>query len=377
MKRIGVIGAILLVFPMISCLKRNPMEALIAPGAMVEKIVAGTTDAPPLSFLTAQDSDFARFVEDYYRLDISNVLDGAICYADGAESFEIAVLAFSDVTAAKNAEPQLRAYKDSRASVFEGYAPLQASLVKNGIVVVSGRHVALLICPKPQSARDAFLKSFAPASDEGTAHALPFSQQGANFPDADFSEKYDSAAVLSAWKSGDTSFLDRHNRFILDSARDTISKIITKDMSDFEKERAVHDWMTDWASFDSSVFGRGASIRKNSDTPYGFFADKRAMCHGYSSTFQLFMDMLGIECITVVGTPGGNVICHSWNQVKLDGEWYGVDTAWDDPIGGRPTKQFFNVTSRTLRSSGIHHWDESSVPEARGTKYCATFLRQS
>lgn len=296
-------------------------------------------------------------------VDASSVSDGAICYADGAEAFEVAVLAFSDVTAVKSAEVQLRAYKDSRASVFDGYAPVQASLVRNGIVAANGRYIALLICPDPQSARDAFMESFAPEAEAGTAHA----QQVADVS----SGKYDSAAVLSAWKSGDTSSLDRHNRFILDSASDTISKIITKDMSDFEKERAVHDWMTGWASFDSSVFGRSASIRKNSDTPYGFFADKRAMCHGYSSTFQLFMDMLGIECITVFGTPNGNGMRHSWNQVKLDGEWYGVDSAWDDPIGGRPTHQFFNVTSRTMRSSGIHHWDESSVPEARGTKYSA------
>lgn len=93
------------------------------------------------------------------------------------------------------------------------------------------------------------------------------------------------------------------------------------------------------------------------------------MCHGYSSTFQLFMDMLDIECITVYGIPGSNGVEHSWNMVKLDGEWYCVDVAWDDPIGGTPGHTYFNVTSKYLRDSGIHSWEEGSVPEATATAY--------
>ena len=140
---------------------------------------------------------------------------------------------------------------------------------------------------------------------------------------------------------------------------------------DYEKELAIHDWITDWSSFDYSVFGRSASdgFTSGSDTPYGVLIDRSAMCHGYSSTFQLFMDMLGIECITVYGTPGSNGVEHSWNMVRLDGEWYCVDTAWDDPIGGSPGHTYFNVTSEYLRQGSIHRWDESSVPEASATEY--------
>ena len=140
---------------------------------------------------------------------------------------------------------------------------------------------------------------------------------------------------------------------------------------DYEKELAIHDWITDWSSFGYSVFGRSASdgFTAGSDTPYGVLIDRSAMCHGYSSTFQLFMDMLDIECIIVYGTPGSNGVEHSWNMVPLDGEWYCVDTAWDDPIGGSPGHTYFNVTSEYLRQGSIHRWDESSVPEASATEY--------
>lgn len=119
------------------------------------------------------------------------------------------------------------------------------------------------------------------------------------------------------------------------------------------------------------MFGRSSDdgFESGSDTPYGVLVEREGMCHGYSATFQLFMDMFGIECITVFGTPGSNGVQHSWNMVRLDGEWYCVDVAWDDPIGGSPGHKYFNVTSQTLRDSGIHKWDESSVPEADATAY--------
>lgn len=79
------------------------------------------------------------------------------------------------------------------------------------------------------------------------------------------------------------------------------------------------------------------------------------------------MDMLEVECITVYGTPNSSGVEHSWNQVKLDGDWYCVDCAWDDPIGGSPCHTYFNVTSDYLRRGSIHRWDESTVPEATGT----------
>ena len=113
----------------------------------------------------------------------------------------------------------------------------------------------------------------------------------------------------------------------------------------------------------------GSGEEQDTDTPYGVFINQSGNCWGYASTFQLLMDMLNIECMTVRGTPSGSGVEHAWNMVRLDEEWYCVDTAWDDPIGGSPNHQYFNVTSESLRSSGIHHWDESTVPEATGVAY--------
>ena len=81
------------------------------------------------------------------------------------------------------------------------------------------------------------------------------------------------------------------------------------------------------------------------------------------------MDLLGIECITVVGASFGSSEDHAWNMVKLDGAWYCVDVTWDDPGGGgQAIHRYFNVTSQFMRDTD-HQWDYGAVPEATAEEY--------
>lgn len=176
--------------------------------------------------------------------------------------------------------------------------------------------------------------------------------------------------MVQAWKTGDASALSETDHSILQAAEEVLSQEITDGMSVYEKELAIHDWITGWSSFDMSAFSRapgGGSA--TSDTPYGVLLQRSGNCWGYASTFQLFMELLDIECIIVYGLPNGSGVQHVWNMVRLDGEWYCVDAAWDDPIGGGPTHTYFNVTSEFLRRGSIHRWDQAAVPEAAGTAY--------
>lgn len=262
-------------------------------------------------------------------------------------------------------------------------------MAKEGIVVSNGRYIALLICPEPQSAKEAFFDCFGKGIKSGGNNAENETNE-TNKADieenatevlsteaeeqtelAGMENSYNAQAVLAAFRSGDDSSLSEMNCRILDAAKEVIASEITDDMSDYEKELAIHDWITEHSGFSMSAFSRapGSDEEADSDTPYGVLINRNGNCWGYSSTFQLFMDMLDIECMTVYGIPNNSGVEHSWNMVKLDGEWYCVDCAWDDPIGGIPCHTYFNVTSEYLRSGSIHRWDEASVPEAAGTAY--------
>lgn len=374
----------ILIFSIAGCSEQQTSETDMSLDDMAAVIQQSQQELPKLTLITPEDTDFTTWLSDYYLLQAEQVADGVICYADGVEASEIAVLIMADEKDCKEAEEDLKEYIRNRAGVFEGYAPQQAAMVKAGIVVVNGRYIALLICPEPQTAEKAFLDCFGEnVESSGTSEengrsdteesVAETASSEAEKPDssAGMENSYDAEAVLQAYRSGDSSSLSEINRSILDAAKDVIASEINDDMSDYEKELAIHDFITGWSRFDYSVFGRSSAdgFTDGSDTPYGVLIDQSAMCHGYSSTFQLFMDMLDIECMTVFGIPGSNGVEHSWNMVKLDGEWYCVDCAWDDPIGGSPCHTYFNVTSDYLRRGSIHRWDETSVPEATGTVY--------
>lgn len=383
-KLLRFILTLLLIFSIAGCSNKQSSETDMSLDDMIGVIQLSQQELPELTQITPEDADFTTWLSDYYFMQPEQVADGVICYADGVEASEIAVLVMADEKDCKEAEEDLKEYIQNRAGVFEGYAPQQAAMVKAGIVVVNGRYIALLICPEPQTAEKAFLDCFGEnaessgASEENggsdteeSVAVTASSEEEKPEPSAGMENSYDAEAVLQAYRSGDSSSLSEINRSILDAAKDVIASEISDDMSDYEKELAIHDFITGWSRFDYSVFGRSAAdgFTDGSDTPYGVLIDQSAMCHGYSSTFQLFMDMLDIECMTVFGIPSSNGVEHSWNMVKLDGEWYCVDCAWDDPIGGSPCHTYFNVTSDYLRRGSIHRWDETSVPEATGTAY--------
>lgn len=362
-------------FSIVGCSRQEASETDMALDDIMTAITESQTELPSLDQVRSGEEEFSTWLSDYYFIQPEQVEDGIICYADGVEASEIAVLLLEDEKDGNTVEELLEQYIQNRAGIFEGYAPQQAALAKDGIVVVNGRYIALLICGEPSAAKTAFLECFggdmkSAGNSEGNK-IRESSKEGEYSKNSVEEDTYDAEAILQAWKSGDDSSLSEMNRSILNAAKDVIEQEIDESMSEYEKELAIHDWITGWSSFDYGVFDRssGEGFEAGSDTPYGVLIDRSAMCHGYSSTFQLFMDMLDIECITVFGTPGSNGVEHSWNMVNLDGEWYCVDAAWDDPIGGSPGHTYFNVTSETLRKGSIHRWDDTSVPEATGTKY--------
>lgn len=349
--------------------QKQSVETEMTPQEIVTAIIESQTEFPSLNQITSENEEFITYLSDYYLIDPDQIENGAIHYAEGIEASEITVLILKDEKNSETIKTTLTDYIQNRAGTFEGYAPEQAAMVKKGEIVINGKYIALFICKDTSTAKTSFLNCFGENrknSSVSTNTDNPSKTSNSNNVD----NEYDSNSVLQAWKTGDTSSLSKTDLKIFETAKKVITQEIKSDMTNYEKELAIHDWITDWASFDYSVFGRsGNDFKEGSDAPYGVLIEKEAMCHGYSSTFKLFMDMLDIECITVFGTPNSNGVEHSWNMVKLDGEWYCVDVAWDDPIGGSPTHTYFNVTSQYLRNSGIHKWNDNNVPEATATTY--------
>lgn len=175
-----------------------------------------------------------------------------------------------------------------------------------------------------------------------------------------------TTAISDAYKSGDSSALDDKQREVLDMASAALEEIVTGGMTDFEKEKAVYDWMTHELQQDRGLLTVIPTSQADCDNPYGALKYHNAVCVGYATTFRLFMHMLDIPCMVVHNSER----YHSWDLVQLDGEWYHTDIYSD---AGRGNYTCFNISDAMMQSRG-QQWDTSFFPAASGVKYNMAYL---
>lgn len=109
--------------------------------------------------------------------------------------------------------------------------------------------------------------------------------------------------------------------------QEIIKKIIKKGMSDYEKVKAINNYMIQNVSYDSENYKKN-TIPAASYTALGAMEKKIAVCAGYAKMFSILAVCADLEATYVTGdTPYGY---HAWNQVKVDGKWYNIDVTWND-----------------------------------------------
>ena len=338
-----------------ACAAGAPEEGMPAsPGAIAWFIVRSGCDREPASLERVDQTRDADTVADYiaqvYGLEPGSWTDAAIYRAGGVEAFEVAVLRLGDEKAAKKAVGALEDYIEAREADFAGYEPEQADIVQHSKAVWSGQgDAALLICEDPESAEAAFEVSYE-----------TMARKAFDPPGKDDMTLYDTSAILAAWDSGDASGLTEKDAAILDMAAAVLEEVTTEDMTEYEREKALYGWITANAVYDQDHYDKLAEMDPDSSGPYGLLKNHKGICVGFATTFQLFMDMTGVECITVVGASRSSAADHAWNMVRLNGKWYCADSTWDVED---TDWSYFNVTSDWMAFTD-HQWDYETVPEA-------------
>ncbi|SHI95542.1 Transglutaminase-like superfamily protein [Thermoclostridium caenicola] len=151
-------------------------------------------------------------------------------------------------------------------------------------------------------------------------------------------------------------------------ADEIIAAIIEPGMTDFEKELAIHDYIVNNCRYDIENQRKG-STPPEAYTAYGVLVNGSAVCEGYAKAMKLLLDRVNIRSLVVVGYSKGNA--HAWNMVCLDGQYYHVDTTWDDPVmaGGSQvlTHVYFNLADHEIQKD--HSWDKAAYPQCVDTLY--------
>lgn len=69
---------------------------------------------------------------------------------------------------------------------------------------------------------------------------------------------------------------------------------------------------------------------------YGAFMTHKAVCQGYSLSYSLLLNGLGIRTDYITGSIPGTT-GHAWNRINIDGEWYNADATFDDASSNNQT----------------------------------------
>lgn len=89
------------------------------------------------------------------------------------------------------------------------------------------------------------------------------------------------------------------------------------DSSQYEKALWLHDWLLDQLEYDNTLKWSSAESALTREL---------GTCQSYESAYAKLLTAAGIENSETRDTYDG----HTWNAMKLDGQWYQTDCTWDD-----------------------------------------------
>ncbi len=144
-------------------------------------------------------------------------------------------------------------------------------------------------------------------------------------------------------------YCSRSERFDLEQA---IKQVLTEflmsmgsDACEYDRELAANDLVCNSTTYHSEALNGKVGENPFSWTSAGVFCFGQSVCSGYSKAFQMACFAAGLDCTVI---SGFTTEAHMWNCVKIDGEWYHVDTTSNDSED-KNFKAYFNVNDEILQ----------------------------
>ena len=201
-----------------------------------------------------------------------------------------------------------------------------------------------------------YIKSIAPLKDNHTLKRLCID----NSCISDWETIEDNETLTKALMYDIKNYLAIENK-----AKEIVSKTITEDMSDLEKQIRLAEYIEDFMEYDdySEPEEPGQPI-----IYYGII-NNRGVCRHYAQTAKYLMNLAGLN---VRDVSGGD---HEWNLICLDGKWYEFDCTWDD---GEPVDEWtwFNRSREYMQRNNDHFIDNvNMIPYAADNMPYPEYIR--
>lgn len=146
-----------------------------------------------------------------------------------------------------------------------------------------------------------------------------------------------------------------------------VNRVIKPEMSDFEKEVALHDFLTRNINF--GYYEDETIAPDMAQSAYCTLQHRKGVCAAYAALFKCLTNMAGLDCIVVHGYrgeapegPNGENHRHAWNIIKIDNGYAHVDVTHDESLMcGHDDHTKINFTDE-LAKRDTYHWDEPMFP---------------
>ncbi|HCQ91719.1 MAG TPA: hypothetical protein DIU45_20930 [Clostridium sp.] len=161
--------------------------------------------------------------------------------------------------------------------------------------------------------------------------------------------------------------LKRKEKLVNEKVQEIVKNTITNEMGEYEKEKALYDYLVNNCEYDMDTFNSGVWDKNNDE--YSALINGLSMCKGYAQAMNRLLKAANIESKIVIGDiidaeePDKEKLGHAWNIVKINGKNYHIDATWDSTythMYNETSGYFFNLADEEIESTRT--WERKSYP---------------
>lgn len=170
------------------------------------------------------------------------------------------------------------------------------------------------------------------------------------------SQAFDDQALISALQRRNGAGLRQQEKECFELFLPAV-----KDFSldtEYETERSIWKFMHD----NYSYMQQAETLEDT--TPYGLAVNQKGTAQAFARTFHILARAMKLETYYIEGTLLQSNEAWAWNEVRLDGCWYHIDTALD---ARNDALEYINLTD--IQMKGTHSWAEENYPACTATEY--------